>query len=57
MIKKLFIVFIASFFSLISFGAIAKTTVTWWGETNADRDPVFIENWLSLLMSRKMKLS
>ena len=43
MIKKLFIVFIASFFSLISFGAIAKTTVTWWGETNADRDPVFIE--------------
>ena len=43
MIKKLFIVFIASFFSLISFGAIAKTTVTWWGETNADRDPVFRE--------------
>jgi raffinose/stachyose/melibiose transport system substrate-binding protein len=43
MIKKLFIVFIASFFSLISFGTIAKTTVTWWGETNADRDPVFIE--------------
>jgi raffinose/stachyose/melibiose transport system substrate-binding protein len=43
MIKKLFIVFIASFFSLIPFGAIAKTTVTWWGETNADRDPVFIE--------------
>ena len=43
MIKKLFIVFIASFFSLMSFGTIAKTTVTWWGETNADRDPVFIE--------------
>jgi raffinose/stachyose/melibiose transport system substrate-binding protein len=43
MIKKLFIVFIASIFSLISFGTFAKTTVTWWGETNADRDPVFIE--------------
>ena len=43
MIKKLFIVFIASIFSLISFGTFAKTTVTWWGETNAERDPVFIE--------------
>ena len=41
MIKKIFIVFIASIFSLLSFGTIAKTTVTWWGETNADRDPVF----------------
>jgi raffinose/stachyose/melibiose transport system substrate-binding protein len=43
MIKKLFIVFITSIFSLISFGTFAKTTVTWWGETNAERDPVFIE--------------
>jgi raffinose/stachyose/melibiose transport system substrate-binding protein len=43
MIKKLFIVFIASIFSLISFSTFAKTTVTWWGETNAERDPVFIE--------------
>ena len=43
MIKKLFMVFIASIFSLISFGTFAKTTVTWWGETNAERDPVFIE--------------
>ena len=41
MIKKLFIVFITSIFSLVSFNAFAKTTVTWWGETNADRDPVF----------------
>lgn len=43
MIKKLFIVYIASIFSLISFSTFAKTTVTWWGETNAERDPVFIE--------------
>jgi raffinose/stachyose/melibiose transport system substrate-binding protein len=43
MIKKLLIVFIASIFSLISFSTFAKTTVTWWGETNAERDPVFIE--------------
>jgi raffinose/stachyose/melibiose transport system substrate-binding protein len=41
MIKKLFIVFIASIFSLISFSVYAKTTVTWWAESNADRDPVF----------------
>ena len=41
MIKKLFIVFVASIFSLNSFGVFAKTTVTWWAETNADRDPVF----------------
>ena len=41
MIRKLFIVFIASIFSLVSFSSFAKTTVTWWGETNADRDPVF----------------
>ena len=43
MIKKLFIIYIASIFSLISFSTFAKTTVTWWGETNAERDPVFIE--------------
>ena len=43
MIKKLFGVFIVSIFSLVSYAAIAKTTVTWWAETNADRDPVFIE--------------
>ncbi len=41
MIKKLFIVFVASIFSLLSFSIFAKTTVTWWAETNADRDPVF----------------
>ena len=41
MIKKLFIVFVASIFSLFSFSIFAKTTVTWWAETNADRDPVF----------------
>ena len=41
MIKKLFIVFVASIFSLFSFNIFAKTTVTWWAETNADRDPVF----------------
>ena len=41
LIKKLFIVFVASIFSLFSFSIFAKTTVTWWAETNADRDPVF----------------
>ena len=41
MIKKLFIVFITSIFSLVSFNTFAKTTVTWWAEANADRDPVF----------------
>ena len=41
MIKKIFIVFITSIFSLVSFNTFAKTTVTWWAETNADRDPVF----------------
>ena len=41
MTKKLFIVFISSIFSLFSYGTFAKTTVTWWAETNADRDPVF----------------
>ena len=41
MIKKLFIVFVTSVFSLFSFSIFAKTTVTWWAETNADRDPVF----------------
>ena len=39
--KKLFIVFITSIFSIVSFNTFAKTTVTWWAETNADRDPVF----------------
>ena len=39
--KKLFIVFITSIFSIVSFNTYAKTTVTWWAETNADRDPVF----------------
>ena len=39
--KKLFIVFITSIFSLVSFNTFAKTTVTWWAEANADRDPVF----------------
>ncbi len=41
MIRKLFLVFVASVFSLSSFSIFAKTTVTWWAETNADRDPVF----------------
>ena len=41
MTKKLFIVFISSIFSLFSYSIFAKTTVTWWAETNADRDPVF----------------
>ena len=41
MTKKLFIVFISSIFSLFSYSTFAKTTVTWWAETNADRDPVF----------------
>ena len=39
--RKLFIVFITSLFSIVSFNTFAKTTVTWWAETNADRDPVF----------------
>jgi len=39
--RKLFIVFITSIFSIVSFNTFAKTTVTWWAETNADRDPVF----------------
>ena len=39
--KKLFIVFITTIFSIVSFNTYAKTTVTWWAETNADRDPVF----------------
>ena len=28
---------------LLSFPSFSKTTVTWWAETNADRDPVFLE--------------
>ena len=39
--KKLFIVFITTIFSIVSFNTYAKTTVTWWAEANADRDPVF----------------
>ena len=28
-------------FSFFSANVFAKTTVTWWAEANADRDPVF----------------
>ena len=39
--RKLFLVLITTIFSIVSFNTFAKTTVTWWAETNADRDPVF----------------
>jgi len=41
MIKKIFIVFITSIFSLVSYAAIAKTTVTWWMESRPETDPGF----------------
>ena len=41
--KNLFVSFIISTIIFFTFSLSAKTTVTWWAETNADRDPVFVE--------------
>jgi len=39
--KKLLIITFSLIITLLSFNVFAKTTVIWWGESNADRDPVF----------------
>ena len=67
MIKKIFIVFITSIFSLVSYAAIAKTTVTWWMESRPETDPGFqqkladvfnsSQNEIELVMSFKEGLN
>jgi len=64
-LKKLLFFIIFSF--LFSQPIFAKTTITWWAEANADRDPVFVEklqnvfnasqNEIELVMSFKEALN
>ena len=49
MIKKTLIYLsISSILLFVSSMSFAKTTVTWWGETNAERDSVFIEKLVNV---------
>ena len=54
--SNFYISFFISLLSLFAFSLSAKTTVTWWAEANADRDPVFVEKLVGAFNSSQSEI-